>query len=310
MRRILAIFVLVGLGLLPAGARAQQGSDARTIRYTMPVVSADGALLFFIGDGPSVDNLHFARVDGTDERRLTHDGASLPRWIGKPGEITFAGLATTQDSGRVFAMQPDGTARRLVAAVLGRNPVLSPDGEKVAYLRGPWATAEIWISNADSTNARRVAGGEIDRASAWNPAWSPDGTRLAYTFSDSSRRPQVHIVKVVGSLRDSAATDTLDHRMSSQMPSWSPDGSRIAVQWNTESGRGSRIAIIDVATRGLRVIDIPPPEGRASVQDEVPSWFPDGKRLVFQSDRSGNVDLWSMNEDGTDLRQLTGVRQR
>ncbi len=298
---------LVALLLVPP-AQAQN-TDPRTIRYTMPVVSADGALLFFIGDGPSVDNLHFARAaDGADERRLTHDGAHLPRWIG--GRITYAGLSATSDSGRVFAMKPDGTEKRLVAAVLGRNPVLSPDGAKVAYLRGPWPTAEIWIANADSTNARRVAGGEIDRAAAWNPAWSPDGTRLAYTFSDSSRRPQVHIVKVVGSLRDSAATDTLDHRMSSQMPSWSPDGSRIAVQWNTEAGRGSRIAIIDVATRALRVLDLPRPEGRACVQDEVPSWFPDGKRVVFQSDRSGNVDIWSMNEDGTDLRQLTGVRRR
>ena len=41
--------------------------------------------------------------------------------------------------------------------------------------------------------------------------------------------------------------------------------------------------------------------------DEVPAWFPDGRRIAFQSDRSGSMEIWVMNADGTGLRQVTGV---
>jgi TolB protein len=40
--------------------------------------------------------------------------------------------------------------------------------------------------------------------------------------------------------------------------------------------------------------------------DETPAWFPDGKRIAFQSDRSGRMAIWTMNADGTGLRQITG----
>jgi len=39
--------------------------------------------------------------------------------------------------------------------------------------------------------------------------------------------------------------------------------------------------------------------------DETPAWFPDSKRLAFQSDRSGRMEVWVMNADGTGARQIT-----
>jgi TolB protein len=39
--------------------------------------------------------------------------------------------------------------------------------------------------------------------------------------------------------------------------------------------------------------------------DETPSWFPDGKRIAFQSDRSGRMEVWVMNADGTGSKQVT-----
>lgn len=308
-RKVLAaIFGLFALCTLASAEEAPR----RPVRYVHPAASGDGALVFFIADEPNPatpgainpDNLYLVRANGTDLRRLTHDGAALPRWRGD--EITFAGTGT--DSGNVFAMKPDGSGRRLAATIRGRSPVLSPDGTKVAYLVGPWTSAEIWVANADSSNARRVAGG--GRTHAWNPAWSPDGRLLAYTYGDStSRLVQVHVVKVDGALRDSAVTDTMESRHKSQMPAWSPDQTKLAVQWSTEHGNGSRIAVVDLPTRRMTILDAPPPEGVDVVNDEVPAWFPDGKRIVFQSNRGGNVDLWIVNVDGSELRQLTGMSQ-
>ena len=260
IRFLASCSIVLFVAPLVAGARV---NDRRPVDYVSPTVSADGTLLFFIADVPNPatagalnpDNLHFARADGSDMRRLTHDGAQLPRWIGgADGEITFVGV--NADTGNVFAMKPDGSARRLAAQIRGRSPVLSPDGTKVAYLVGPWRASEIWVANADSSAARRVAGGP--RTTAWNPAWSPDGRKLA-------------------------------------------------VQWSTESGLGSRIAVVDLPTRTMAVLDVAPPEGIDSVQDEAPAWFPNGKRIVFQSNRGGNVDVWVINADGTGLVQVTGA---
>jgi TolB protein len=39
--------------------------------------------------------------------------------------------------------------------------------------------------------------------------------------------------------------------------------------------------------------------------DETPSWFPDGKRIAFQSDRSGRMEIWVMNTDGSGATQVT-----
>jgi TolB protein len=40
-------------------------------------------------------------------------------------------------------------------------------------------------------------------------------------------------------------------------------------------------------------------------QDQMPSWSPDGKKIVFVSERSGAPNLWIMNADGSGPRQLT-----
>jgi len=114
----------------------------------------------------------------------------------------------------------------------------------------------------------------------------------------------------VGSVRDTAITDTLDSRMASQMPAWSPDGRKLAVQWNEEAGKGSGIGVIDLPTHTVKWLPIPSIKGRDAVRDETPSWFPDNRNLVFRSNRSGNVDLWMMADDGSDVRQLTGVDRR
>jgi Tol biopolymer transport system component len=41
----------------------------------------------------------------------------------------------------------------------------------------------------------------------------------------------------------------------------------------------------------------------------VPSWFPDGKRIAFQSDRTGRMEVWVMNADGSGARQVTGLKK-
>ncbi len=93
-------------------------------------------------------------------------------------------------------------------------------------------------------------------------------------------------------------------------PVWSPDGRRIAFvsfrdtlagRWNLGPGT---IYLLDfdpeTGTAGnlVRLTD-----GRS--HDGWPTWSPDGKRIAFQSDRTGNWDIWIINVDGSGLTQLT-----
>jgi TolB protein len=86
------------------------------------------------------------------------------------------------------------------------------------------------------------------------------------------------------------------------MPAWSPDGRRLAVQVNNHDTHSSAIWIVNVTTGEIRVLSRP----GATDLDETPSWFPDGTRLAFQSNRSGTMEVWVMNADGSNPRQLTG----
>ena len=98
------------------------------------------------------------------------------------------------------------------------------------------------------------------------------------------------------------------------LPSVSPDGLRIAFVSNRVGAKDLFVIGAD-GTGEMQlthhVIDIRTGVDRRlgahdqSWFDETPSWFPDGKRLAFQSNRTGRMEVWVMNADGSDQRQLT-----
>jgi len=88
-----------------------------------------------------------------------------------------------------------------------------------------------------------------------------------------------------------------------QWPGWSPDGSQLVIQVNSRTKKGSaHIWIVNVATGEARKLAA----HDQAYLDETPSWFPDGKRVAFQSNRSGRMEVWAMNVDGSRQRQVTG----
>jgi TolB protein len=265
------------------------------VSNSLPSVSPDGKWIAFISDRGGVENAFVIAPDGTGLRQITEGGAQSARWSpdGKTLRLTAGGA----DSGRVFTIRPDGTDRRAVAEVAGRNPRLSPDGTLAAYLSGSWTATAMLVANADGSNPRRVAGGGT---TAWNSAWSPNGRRLAYTYGDSTRVLQVHLVNPDGS-GDSALTHMPASEGSAQLPEWSPDGRRIAVQVSNGRSHTGHIWVVDL-TGGVPRKLAAHADG---LVDEVPVWFPDGKRLAFQSNRGGTMEIWVMNADGSDPRQVT-----
>ncbi len=290
---VFALSLLASFAALPARA-----ADP-LLRNTLPAVSPDGQHIAFVTNRDSVDAVWVVDVSGANARRLTPEGfaAGFPSWSPDGAAVRVSGAGA--DSGSIFLVPLGNGVSRRVARVPGRSPRLSPDGKRVAWLNGSWTSTSLSVGEPTGAHATRVAGGAT---TAWNPAWSPDGKRLAYTYGDSSRVLQVHVVKNNGK-DDRAVTASTRDVGSAQLPAWSPDGKRIAYQVGLRAPRTSHVWVADAD--GGNATKLAPHD--TPYLDEAPAWFPDGKRIAFQSDRTGAMEIWVMNADGTEARQVTGV---
>ena len=82
-------------------------------------------------------------------------------------------------------------------------------------------------------------------------------------------------------------------------PVWSPDGGKIAYSVNSFSNRRAVIHVMN--SNGSDNTAITAADGR----NENPCWSPDGSKIVFQSERDGNFEIYSMNFDGSEQTRLT-----
>jgi len=135
----------------------------------------------------------------------------------------------------------------------------------------------------------------------WSGVWSPDATRIAFTARDRNRLA-VWVMNADGS-QPHRVTHLTPQEGEAQMPAWSRDSQQLAFQANSNTARGkATIWLIDLRSLGEREI-IP---HQSIFLDETPSWFPDGTRVAFQSNRSGRMEIWTVGTNGTGLVNLTG----
>jgi Tol biopolymer transport system component/DNA-binding winged helix-turn-helix (wHTH) protein len=145
---------------------------------------------------------------------------------------------------------------------------------------------ESWKMNADGTNQRR-ANTEIKSLLAGR--WSPDGKKVIFRKEDD---PQ----KVYLADADGANEVTLPFPVG--QGDWSPDSSQFVHELRTANHSG-QIFLFTIKT----LQNVPLTDNQSLNAD--PSFSPDGKQIVFVSDRDKNVNVYVMQTDGSNLRRLT-----
>lgn len=166
-------------------------------------------------------------------------------------------------------------------------------GGQIAFVSTRDGNGEIYVMNADGSNPQRLTNWR-----QWDgyPAWSPDGTQIAY-YSYLSGKDWV--IKVMDSDGGNVRQLT-DNGICDGAPHWSPDGTRIAY---------SSAADCTAERREIYVMNADGTVQRNVTNHDADetgsSWSPDSQQIVFASNRDGDYEIYVMNADGSDVRQLT-----
>src|SRR6266850_7350887 len=194
-------------------------------------------------------------------------------------------------SGGLAAMTPDGTdRRRLTGGESGFEPMLSPDGRRIAFSRNTdVGVTSIYVMNVDGTGTIEVARGLVFNP---GPVWSPDGCQIAYRSGfDQQVSPWIEIVNADGTgARQLTPQPDPNEFAYYESPTWSPDGSRLAFTKNAV------LHVINADGTGLTAL---PNEDLAL----NPSWSPDGRRIAYTSLVPQGIHVRSA--DGSNLEQVT-----
>lgn len=203
-----------------------------------------------------------------------------------------ARLVPTLTSTLALAIVATGLALVVVepaAAVVAGTP------GQIAFQSERDGDFEIWVSNPDGSAPTKLTDNTVLDA---DPAWSPDGSRIAFQRAGSCTNPcrAIWVMNADGS--GQAALTGFTSNVQDSGPTWSPDGATVAFASTRDGGVKH---LFSVSASGGAATQLT----SGADADWAPDWSPDGVGILFASTRTGSSQLFTVAPDGSGRAQVT-----
>lgn len=264
-----------------------------------PTWSHDGKRLVYT----SVKQIWTLSLDGSNPIPVFDDLApQLPIWS-SDGKRIFFKRKTSGENPDIWWIpvdrigKPVSTAKQLTVGAMAYTFSLAGDGSRIAYSGGSGYRNNIWCLPIDTRRTLSMADAKqitFEEQNIGGLVLSPDGEWFAFNSNRGERWNNIWIIDKNGKgLRRVTADST-----NAGNASWSPDGKRLTIVRRDFPGSQADIYMISINS-SLSTALAPHP-----ADDNAPSWSPEGKEIVFSSNRGGNYDLWMVPVSGGEPRQL------
>jgi Tol biopolymer transport system component len=224
------------------------------------------------------------------------------RLIGQPMPLPLSTSAA-----RRLGMLASLVALSVIAGCGGND--MTEANDVIAFTVNNDGWNEVWKMAASGEDATRLTESEPpdnDASGSAGPAWSPDGTRIAFAAqigskAEDPRLTEIYVMNADGSEKRRLTTN----RDNDQSPSWSPDGTKIAFARIIDPGSAntrSGIYVLDFESgRETRITDVGVP-----VFDLDPAWSPDGAEIAFtRASISGDATaIYAISPEGAGLHEI------
>jgi Tol biopolymer transport system component len=206
----------------------------------------------------------------------------------------------------VMTPLPDTVIRSLDGPLFEHQYAVSPDGSRLAYV-GTSDQDQIFIAGIDGTGVRQVTHAPNG---AWSPAWSPDGTRIAYEALDSGHQLGLYLLDVASGESTQITGVNADYERGGDStlrpgqplePQFTPDGSSLVY---TGGSNGHPVIWILPVAGGESTLLIGPTENLRDAENG--SLSPDGSLVTFLGSQIGGPGprRWVADTDGSERRLL------